>query len=566
MQSIYNIAEICSQHGIKEVILSPGSRCAPLTLAFARHPKIRTRTISDERSAAFIAMGIALQTQNTVILVCTSGSAAYNYAPAVAEAFYQHIPLLILTADRPPEWVDQLDGQTIRQENIYGAHVKASFSMPVDLSHPDAKWHSERIVSEAINIAQVKSCGPVHINIPLREPFYPTDSNPVKYNKDVKVIKSVSSQNQLSEADWKILVHEFSQSKKPLLVAGQSIYNENFIQQIEAVSLNLKIPVITDIISNLHPAKGSIKNHDLILSDMNSSHIQELQPELLISFGDSVISKSLKVFLRKFKSKYHWHIQPGAIAPDTFQSLSRVIQFDDPSIFLNELSKRTKSSSDNYYNGWKQRESSCEDKTQKFFPAENTFSEFEAINTIINNLPDNSILHLANSMPVRYANYIGIKEEKKIQVCCNRGTSGIDGTLSTAVGAALSTEKIVTVITGDMAFFYDRNALWNNYIPTNLRIVILNNHGGGIFRIIDGPGKLPELDEYFETEQPLTAENTAKDHNLEYHFCKKRKEMEEILPFFFNISKTSVILEIETDSKTNTELFKRFKKYIQDEK
>jgi 2-succinyl-5-enolpyruvyl-6-hydroxy-3-cyclohexene-1-carboxylate synthase len=134
------------------------------------------------------------------------------------------------------------------------------------------------------------------------------------------------------------------------------------------------------------------------------------------------------------------------------------------------------------------------------------------------------------------------------------------------VGAALSTDKIVTVITGDMAFFYDRNALWNKYIPSNLRIIILNNHGGGIFRIIDGPNKLPELDEYFETEQPLTAENTARDHKLEYHFSKTRKEMEEILPSFFNLSKTSVILEIETDSKANTELFKRFKKYIQDEK
>jgi 2-succinyl-5-enolpyruvyl-6-hydroxy-3-cyclohexene-1-carboxylate synthase len=261
----------------------------------------------------------------------------------------------------------------------------------------------------------------------------------------------------------------------------------------------------------------------------------------------------------------HWHIQAGTTAPDTFQSLTRVIQSNNSLLFLSELSARTSKIPGNYYGVWSAQENRYSDTIPRFFSQENTFSEFEAINFVINNLPDNSVLHLANSMPVRYANYIGIQKERNIQVCCNRGTSGIDGTLSTALGSALSTDKIVTVITGDMAFFYDRNALWNNYIPSNLRIVILNNHGGGIFRMIEGPDRLPELDEYFETEQPLTAENTAKDHKLEYHFCKKREEVENILPSFFSISKTSV-LEIETDSKSNTELFRKFKKYIQDEK
>ena len=156
MQSIYNIAEICAQKNVKEVVISPGSRSAPLTLAFARHPEINTRTISDERSAAFIALGIAQQTKQTSALVCTSGSAAYNYAPAVAEAYYQQIPLLILTADRPPEWIDQQDGQTIRQEGIFGKHVKRSFVLPVDDGYEDTAWFIERTISEAINLTQEK--------------------------------------------------------------------------------------------------------------------------------------------------------------------------------------------------------------------------------------------------------------------------------------------------------------------------------------------------------------------------------------------------------------------------
>ena len=173
LQPIWNIAHICYKHGIENVIISPGSRSAPLTLAFARHENLNCKVVADERSAAFVALGIAQQTGKPVVLICTSGSAAYNYAPAIAEAYFQQIPLLVLTADRPPEWIDQLDGQTIRQNNIYGKHVKESYTLPVDLSHKDAIWHVGRIVSEAINLSKTYPFAPVHINAPFREPFYP---------------------------------------------------------------------------------------------------------------------------------------------------------------------------------------------------------------------------------------------------------------------------------------------------------------------------------------------------------------------------------------------------------
>ena len=173
MQAVYNIAEICARHGITDVVLSPGSRSAPLTLAFARHPELTVRVVPDERAAAFIGLGIAQAQRRAVALVCTSGTAGLNYAPAVAEAFFQQIPLLIFTADRPPEWIDQLEGQTIRQHNLYGAHAKGAFEFPVETSHPDAKWHSARIINEAINLAQAAPAGPVQVNVPLREQFYP---------------------------------------------------------------------------------------------------------------------------------------------------------------------------------------------------------------------------------------------------------------------------------------------------------------------------------------------------------------------------------------------------------
>ena len=558
MQSIFNIAEICAQKNIKDMVLSPGSRCAPLTLAFVRHPEIQTRTISDERSAAFIAIGISQQTKKTVGLVCTSGSAAYNYAPAVAEAFYQQIPLLILTADRPPEWIDQLDGQTIRQNGIYGRHVKASFVLPVDSTHPDSQWETERIINEAINLTQEFPHGPVHVNIPLREPLYSNEA--IHFDKNVKIIHRVFSDQTLNNSIWENLCKKFNQSGKKLIVCGQYDFDEHFNSQINNFTSDLKIPVIADIISNFRGEK-IIQRHDIILSGQDEKLKAHLQPELLITFGKSVISKNLKTFLRKYKPRQHWHIQPGGYVADTFKSLTNHISAI-PQLFMQELSRQKGLSSDEkYFELWQQSEQNAKKNLQNFFTTEKTFTEFHAACKILESLPEKSILHLANSMPVRYANYIS-SDKKNIEVYANRGTSGIDGTISTAVGAALSTPKTVTVLTGDMAFFYDINALWNNYLPSNLRIVILNNHGGGIFRIIDGPNKQPELDEYFETKQKLIAENTAKDHNLEYIFCKDSEKLDEALKTFFIPASRSKILEVETNSKVNAEIFQKFKNAI----
>lgn len=546
---------------MKEVILSPGSRCAPLTLAFVRHPLINTRTISDERSAAFIALGISQQSQNTTCLVCTSGSAAYNYAPAIAEAYYENIPLLILTADRPPEWIGQRDGQTIQQENIYGKHVKASYSLPVDYNHPDSRWHIERIINEAINISQEYPKGPVHVNIPLREPFYP--EGPIVFDKHVKIFERIAGEPALNEQTWIGLLKIYGSCSKVLIVGGQTDPESSLCQELSVLSEKQSIPVVGDIISNLYQGK-TIRHHDVILSSMDEGKIQALCPDLLITFGRSVISKNLKMFLRKNKPAHHWHIQLAGHVSDTYQSLTRIISVS-PQYFIRSLNDQAGNSirDAGFKNLWEAEERKASAYLTGFFARPNLFNEFGSLSLVFRALPENSILHLANSMPVRYANYLGLPQSKSnISIYANRGTSGIDGVISTAVGAALCTRKTVTVITGDMAFFYDRNAFWNNYIPSNLRIVILNNHGGGIFRMIDGPGKQPELAEYFETKQNLIADNTAKDFNLDYSLCKDEMHLTAALEQFFMESPRSKILEIETGSSTNTEVFKNFKSSI----
>lgn len=562
MQAIYNIAEICARKNVTDVVLSPGSRCAPLTLAFVRHPDIHTKTISDERSAAFIAIGISQQTQRTTALVCTSGSAVYNYAPAVAEAYYQQVPLLIITADRPPEWIDQGDGQTIRQNEIFGKHVKKSYTLPLEDEHPDTVWYIERVLSEAINCAQEKPYGPVHINIPLREPLYPTKE--IVFDKNVKIINRSEKYYELPDSVWNELFDEFHSYENVLIVAGQCVPDKEFSKTVETLLGNFPVVFISDVISNFQGVPGVIRHHDGILAKEDEMLKELLKADLLITFGKSVISKNLKLFLRKYTPLVHWHIQEAGHVTDPFQSLNRIIPVA-PEYFFEELNEdKVVGPMDNKYAAlWSAEEVRVKHRTDLFFKQETEFNDLHATQYILKHLPSYSILHLSNSMPVRYVNYIGLDSGQDINVYANRGTSGIDGVLSTSFGAAITTDKLVFVVIGDMAFFYDRNAFWNNYLPSNLRIVVLNNHGGGIFRMIEGPNKQPELEQYFETRQTLKAENLAKEFNIDYFHCSSFKELSEQVPAFFDNSGKSKIIEIETDSKTNKEIFYQFKTSIQ---
>jgi len=570
-QAVFNIAEICARHGITDVILSPGSRSAPLTLAFARHPAYRgrLRVVPDERAAAFIGLGLAQATRRPVVLVCTSGTAGLNYAPAVAEAFFQQIPLLILTADRPPEWIDQLDGQTIRQRDLYGAHAKAAFNFPADTTHPDAKWHAERIINEAINLTQAGPAGPVQVNIPLREPFYPKPGEEIVYEQDVKIIKEVAGNLILSTDELAELLVSIQSAERLMIVAGQQPYDQNLQQALQhfASILGFGVAIIGDTISNIHGAKTLFfGRQDILLAGLNSKTKASLQPDLLITFGQSLISKSLKLFLRNSSLSQHWHLQAAGEVADTFQSLTRIIR-TDPADFFDALATLMLEDIPDiypgytYYETWDFATLSATVFLEDFFQQPNQpFNEFSAMQRALQLLPEYTALHLANSMTVRYANILGLPQGQQIEVFANRGTSGIDGCNSTAVGAALAQPaRPVVLLTGDVAFFYDRNAFWHNYPTPNLRVVLFNNHGGGIFRLIDGPRDQPELDEFFETTQALTAENLCRDFSLRYFPVASFDELDTALPVFFAAETGAAVLEIFTDSKTNTAFFEEYR-------
>lgn len=551
---INEIATLCSAHGIKQAIVSPGSRSAAISLAFDNHMEIDMKVVADERSAAFIAMGMAQQLKKAVALICTSGSAAYNYAPAVAEAYYQEIPLLIITADRPPEWIDQYDGQTIQQEGIFGRHVKESFNLPVDLSHKDAQWHSNRLVNQAIQKTEEFPKGPVHINVPIREPFYPSDGETYLFPATRK-IEPLKTEKTIAESSWNQLITTWKNCSNRLLVLGQMEPNSELITILADLTQKTNTPIVNEITANQHGLNGNINKHDLFLQ----GEAKVDAPELLITFGKSLISKNLKLFLRKNPPKYHWHIHEGNKLNDGLQHLTH--SFDlNAEYFLSELTKRVpKSHSLNFSSSWSDLNESTNIKSREFL-SQSEFGELKAAGMALKALPSDSQLHLANSMSIRYANFIGL-ENGSIEVYCNRGTSGIDGSNGTAVGAALSSGKIVTLLTGDMAFLYDRNAFWHSYELNNLRIIVLNNAGGGIFGMIKGPKSQGSYEKLFQTKQPLTAKLTAKEYGFEYAAAKGEEELEYELKQFFKPSTSAKILEVFSDPRKNEEIFASYKAY-----
>ena len=550
LQPILDLVAICAAQGIRQVVLSPGSRCAPLTLAFARHPEMEVRTIADERAAAFIALGMAQQLKEPVVLVCTSGSAALNYYPAVAEAFFQQIPLLVLTADRPPEWVDQWDGQTIFQEEVYGKHVKKSFRFPDSFAHPDQVRHGHRISNEAILVCRQFPAGPVHLNIPLREPFYPEEGELFHFPKHPPVVRLEPSEVRLGEMALEKLKSELANFQRILLVPGQQASNPTLLALIERLAQNQQVVVVADTLSNLQ-GKGTITLHDhwLVREEFHTA----LAPDLVISFGKSIISKSLKLFLRK-QDLQHWHIQPDGQAKDTYAGLTRILG-SEPFAFLTWLSTHLPPMESDYAQRWQL----LEEQIASSLPLalkEVEFGEYSAVKQVLDALPANGQLHVANSMAIRYVNFLGRRTQ---EICCNRGTSGIDGSNSTAVGASLISQAPVTLLTGDMAFFYDRNAFWHNYPMPNLRVIVLNNQGGGIFRLIDGPARQPELEEFFETKQALSAKSLAEEYGFGYASVMTSEQLESALLKFYEPSLQPKIIEIISNSPRNAAILKKIK-------
>ena len=540
-----SIIEICQQKGVQHIVISPGSRNAPLTIGFTNNPFFKCYSIADERCAAFFALGIAQQIQKPVAIICTSGSAVLNYYPAVAEAFYSQIPLVVISADRPQSKIDIGDGQTIRQENVFANHSLYNANLQENVS-----TENDNHIQMALHVAAAQK-GPVHINAPFEEPLYETVT---ALQVQPKIVDFNIEEKHFSLGNS--TVETWNKATKKLVLVGELFPNSVEQKHLDILANDPSVVVLTEKTSNLHHSTF-IDQIDTLITPFTEDDFKAFQPEILLTFGGMVVSKRIKAFLRKYKPAHHWHVDELR-AYDTYGALTNHFE-TKTNTFLNQL--LTENTIESTYNSsiatiWKDREAKHKEYTAKI-----PFSDFKVFDFICQNLPNSIQLQVSNSSAIRYLQLFDL--EKSIQVFCNRGTSGIDGSTSTAIGAASVTNLPTILITGDISFLYDSNALWNNYISKNFKIILLNNNGGGIFRILPGHQETETFNTYFETSHQLNASHLAKMYGLDYFSANDETTLQLQYSAFLNQNEKPSILEIFTPEKENNgvllEFFKRLK-------
>ncbi|MDA3942126.1 MAG: 2-succinyl-5-enolpyruvyl-6-hydroxy-3-cyclohexene-1-carboxylic-acid synthase [Bacteroidetes bacterium] len=550
---LLNLARLMKKRGIKHLIISPGSRNAPVVSVFCNDPFFECLVIVDERSAAFFALGIAMKLQKPAAIVCTSGSAALNYAPAVAEAYYQHVPLIILTADRPVEWIDQGDGQTIRQKEVFRNYVKASYELPETIRSQDDRWFNDRLVSEALNAAIFPTAGPVHINLPFTEPLYGFS---METENEPKTIDIAETGHTLSAKTITSLKKDWEKTSRKLILVGQQFPGHNTSDLLEKLANFGDVVVLTETTSNLNNPRF-ISTIDRCLAAIGKD-TEAYEPELLVTFGGHIVSKKIKTFLRNAAIKTHWHIDPVDWQMDTYQHLTTGIPMKADA-FLEQLMPKLYSSKNNFNAIWQHANTKAAEHHHSFI-AQAKYSDLKVFDMLLNTIPQHYDIHLANSTPVRYAQLFDFK--KSYNFYSNRGTSGIDGCSSTAVGSCFAVQKPSLLITGDLAFFYDSNAFWNPYVSPFLKVIIINNQGGGIFRFIDGPAKTGLLESHFEARHQTRAKNLAATYGLHYFEADSLESLTKILPEFYKPQSKAALLEIQTPPEASSEQLVTYFKFM----
>jgi 2-succinyl-5-enolpyruvyl-6-hydroxy-3-cyclohexene-1-carboxylate synthase len=548
---VSQLVAVLKKRGIKNIIISPGSRNAPLILGFTADPFFSCYSIVDERSAGFIAIGMGLKESEPAALVCTSGSALLNYYPAVAEAYYQNVPLIVISADRPSYFIGQGLGQTINQKGVFEPHIRYEAEIIEQPSTESEIRKNDRKINEAINRSLQFNQGPVHLNVPMKEPLYgklPKYVNP-------GLIKISETHTELSDSS----LHEFGKvwrnSKRIMIIAGQQNSDSALWKILENVAKYAVI--LTETTSNQH-FRGVFDNIDRLLMPMSTRELKLFQPDLLITFGGMIISKKIKKYLREYSPQQHWHISKQTTAPDPYYSLTDIIPIK-PFWFFRQLHLHT----GDQERSWKNEIQKIDEKRSKKhleFMNSCPWSDMQVFEVLSSKVLPGTQIHLANSSPIRYAQLFDWKSG--ISFHANRGTSGIDGCVSTALGSAMVSRETVWLVTGDLAFFYDANALWNRHIPSNLKIIVINNQGGGIFRIIEGPSGTDVLEDYFETRQSNSVEKVAQSSGIPYHIATSKEELESAVVSMISRHNETEILEIITPKEENDEMLKKYFNFL----
>jgi len=507
--------------------------------------------VTDERSAGFYALGMCQCTGLPVAVCVTSGTALLNLLPAVAEAKYQHLPLVVISADRPPQWIDQLDGQTLQQPHALGNFVQKSVSLP-EPHDDETRWYCNRLVNEAL-LASRWEDAPVHINVPISEPLFDFTVSSLPQERTIGRTGSFPN----FEAIAVEVGERFLNASRPMIVIGQTqedAYPQNYAEDYQLVA---------DYAVVLHEPLcdfGSPSHFDEVLNRVGKQ--PEYMPDFVLYLGDTIVSKRLKKFLRGCKDCYFVAANENGNLSDTFMNLHHWVHSDTWTMLLTlaDLLREKQPQPTAFRQRWAQDLAHAKSHAYNYHPA---FSQMAAVKLFEQNFDNcqhatrntqHPIIHYANSSAIRLANIYA-----RHYVYCNRGVNGIEGSLSTAAGFSLVADRPVFCVIGDLSFFYDGNALWNKQLKGNLRILLLNNGGGGIFRQLPiGDGRSEALD-YVMATHHASAEGICKSYGVEYLCARNEAEMEEgIQRLLKEEGARPLLLEVFTDAATDAQVFQDY--------
>jgi len=557
-------------HGIHHAVVCPGSRNAPIVHNLNECPDIQCWPVTDERSAAFFALGMAQATDEPVVVCVTSGTALLNLLPAVAEAHYQHRPLVVVSADRPAEWIDQLDGQTLKQPGALEPWVAKSVSLPMvegpagsNRAMEEERWHCNRLVNEALIEATGDSRACVHINVPIREPLFSFTTPALPAERIIHRYSPMADYDCLCAE----LLGDLFSSRRPMLVFGQM--GRNSFSHGVADFLFSHVTTIHEALADF----PSVCHIDEVLAcgerDSDCQCPDSLLPDFVLYVGDAIVSKRLKRFLRRAKDARFWRVNSTGQVEDTFQNV-RGIMVGDPEFVIESLSRKLS----RFYNDgndgvtrwqteyrrlWLKLLRGAAQRADAFIPPYSQMAAVRLLEQGCGNCAKREPsagepavrFHYANSSAIRLANIYAHHH-----VCCNRGVNGIEGSLSTAVGYTVACNSnpasvaptVVYCVIGDLSFFYDQNALWNKNLRRNLRILLLNNGKGGIFSRLPGLGASAASDSLVAGSHDTSAKGVCMQFGVEYRSASDQKTLEKEMTWFISNDNDCVrLLEVFTD-------------------
>lgn len=554
-ENVNILTSLLLEYGVSDAVVCPGSRNAPIVHNLSVCEAIRCRPVTDERSAAFYALGLAIATRRPTVVCVTSGSALLNVIPAVAEAAYQHVPLVVISADRPQQWIDQLDGQTIPQSDALGRFVRKAVQLP-EPHNDEERWLCRRLVNEAMHLATCRQGAPVHINVPISEPLFEFDTEQLpQLSRFNNIRRAVIKDASMDMPD------AFHKAKRPMIVIGQLAHGTVSHETIR--SLSEKYVVMSEPLSN--PSYMTIHFDEAIryiVSDNSSINDDEddktaYYPDYVIYVGDTLVSKPARRFLRNAKAPSCLITPDAADIHDPLMTLTDIVECDTDSINALLASLCDAPDTDErcrFHDRWQSFLDAYAAHADAYAPEYSQMATVKYFEEQLADLDIDICVHYANSSAVRLACIYA-----QHYVWCNRGVNGIEGSLSTAAGFSLATNDMTVCVIGDLSFFYDQNALWNSNLRGNLRIILLNNRGGGIFRQLPGLSDSPAADDLVMASHENTAQGICTQNDIGYLSAKNMDEMQiGVVTLLTRESERPMLLEVFTDSNDDVKALEKY--------